>query len=101
MYFNIKYLCFTCFTLPIGHFWIWTVAKRQGRLEIIVECEVEGAPWRLCSVRSSAKSRSDVGSHGDESGAGVASDESQNSEIGGNNCEQLQRVAVGFEIANH
>jgi hypothetical protein len=52
MYFNIKYLCFT---LPIGHFWIWTVAKRQGRLVIIVECEVEGASWRLCSVHSLPK----------------------------------------------
>jgi hypothetical protein len=76
VYFNIKYLCFT---LPICHFRIWTIAKRQGRLVIIAECEVEGTLWRLCGVRSSAKSRSDVGSHGDESGTGVASDESQNS----------------------
>ncbi len=72
MYFNIKYLCIT---LPIGHFWIWTVAKRQGRLVMIAECEVEGASWRLCSVHSLAKSRSDVGSSGDESGTGVAYDE--------------------------
>ena len=38
VYFNIKYLCFT---LPICHFRIWTIAKRQGRLVIIAECDSE------------------------------------------------------------